>query len=164
MALAERERRIDRLERHLELGQDEIAGLEILAGALNIRWRQIAVRALDDEDAIVARSVYQNGRRAGRLAGHAIDVVRADDGGLEIAQDSVAEHVVADLGHHDDGSAELRSRDRLVGALAAMAHLEPRRGDRLAPDGHAVDIGHEVDVARADDADARSSPLLSGEG
>src|SRR5271166_2922173 len=75
---------------------------------------------------------------------------------LEIAQNPVAEHVVADLRHHHDLGAELGRRDRLVCALAAVAHLEPRRGDRLAPDRHALDIGDEVDVARSDDADART--------
>src|SRR5271166_6140057 len=73
---------------------------------------------------------------------------------LEIAQNPLAQHVVADLRHHDDLGAELRCGDRLVGAFAAVAHLEARRGDRLAPDRHALDIGDEVDVARADDADA----------
>src|SRR5271165_2900784 len=75
---------------------------------------------------------------------------------LEIAQNPLAEHVVADLRHHNDVGAEFGRGNRLVGAFAAVAHLEARRGDRLAPDRHALDIGDEVDVARSDDADART--------
>ena len=113
--------------------------------------RQVAVGALDDEYAIVARRVDEDRRRAGRLPRDAPDMRRSDPDVLEVAQHAFAQHVVADLRHHDDGRAELGGRDRLVGALAAIAHFESRRGDRLAPDRHAFDIGHEIDVAGADD-------------
>ena len=156
MALAKGDRRIHGLQRHLELQQNEIAGLQVVARALDVVGVKVAVRALDDEDEIVARLVDENGRRAGRLAGHALDVFRVNADALEIEEHALAQHVVADLRHHDDGRAKLRRRDRLVGALAAVAHLEARRRDGLAPDRHAVDIGDEIDVARADDADARA--------
>ncbi len=158
---AESERRIDGLERRLELQQDEIAGLEVVGGGLDVGRREIAVRALDDEDEIVARWIDEDRRRAGRLPPHALNVRRADAHRLEVLQHALAQHVVADFRHHDDLGAELRRRNRLVGALAAVAHLEARRGDRLAPDRHALDIGHEIDVARADDADQRALCHLS---
>src|SRR5271166_4619389 len=44
-------------------------------------------------------------------------------------------------------------RSDLIGALAG-AHLEARRGDCLPRDAHAVDGGHKIAVARADDVDA----------
>ena len=154
--LAEGNRRIDGLKRNLELQENEIAAFQVVAGALDVVRVEVAVRALDDEDEIVARFVDENGRRAGRLSGDALDVLRADALALEVREHAVAQHVVADLGDHDDGRAELRRRDRLVGALSAVAHLEARRGDRLAPHRHAVDIGHQIDVARPDDADART--------
>ena len=50
--------------------------------------------------------------------------------------------------------AELGGRDRLIGALAAVAHFEARRFERLALDRHARHIGDEVDHVAADDGDA----------
>ena len=74
--LAEAERRVDGLERHFELGQDEIAGPQIFACALDVGRREVAVRALDDEDAIVAGGVDENGRRSGRLPEARVERVR----------------------------------------------------------------------------------------
>ena len=156
MPLAKGERRIDRLERDFELGEDEVAGLEIVAGPRDVLRTEIAVRALDDEDAVVARPVDEDRRSAGRLTADALNMRGVDARALEILEHAIAQHVVADFRHHDDRGAELRRRDRLVGALSPMAHLEPRRSDRLAPDRHAIDIGHEIDVARADNPDARA--------
>ena len=74
---------------------------------------------------------------------------------VEIADRTLGEYVVADRGDHHDRSAELGGGDRLIGALAAVAHLEARRLDRLALYRHAVHVGDEIDHVAADDGDAR---------
>ncbi len=78
MFFAEGEGGIDRLERDFELHEDEVAGLKILARRLDVGRRQVAVRALDDEDEIVARGVDEDRRGSSRLPGHALNVLRPD--------------------------------------------------------------------------------------
>ena len=139
--LAEGERRVDGLERHLELGQDEIAGLESVAGALDVlRARSplapLTMRMQLSPDLLSTRMVavpvdWPAMRRTCRVS---------TPEALEILSDAVAKRIVAKVRHHDDFGPKLRRRDRLVGALAAETHLEARRGDRLAPDRHAVDV------------------------
>ena len=82
---------------------------------------------------------------------------RIDAERLEIADGRVGECVVADVGDHDDFGAEFGRGHGLIGALAAVAHLEARRGDSFAARGHAVNVGDEVDHVAADDADARGA-------
>ena len=78
MTLAEFERRVDRLQRHFELQQDEVAGRKVARRRLDVGRRQIAVRALDDEDEILALGVDEDRRGAGRLIGDAADMLRID--------------------------------------------------------------------------------------
>ena len=121
MALAEGERRVNGLQRHLELGQDEIAGLEIVAGALDVLRNQVAIRTLDNENAIVARFVVnQDGGRAGRLAGDALDMPRPDVDLLEILQHALAQRIVATF-------------DTMTSSAPSLAAEPSRRSAPLPP-------------------------------
>src|ERR1700722_5120838 len=75
----------------LELQQDEIATPERLARRVYVGGAQVAVRAGDDQDRIVARLlVNQNRGRAGRLVRNAPDMLRIDPVALEILERAVA--------------------------------------------------------------------------
>ena len=140
--LAEGEGGVDRVERHFELQQDQVAGRKIVAAAstsagVRSPLAPLTMRMKFSPEAltrIVAVPVDwpATRRRASRRRRWP-----------EVVEHALAEHVVADLRHHHDLCAELRRGDGLIGALAAMAHLEARRGDGLAPDRHALDIGDE---------------------
>ena len=154
---AEAKRRIGGFKLDLELEQDEIAKLELLARGFDVGCAQVAVRSCDDEDRIVARLLVDQDRRgAGRLVRDAPDMARVDPVALEILERALAEAIVAEIGDHHHFGAKLGCGDRLIGALAAETRLEVPGEDRLAPDGHALDRGRQIHVRRADDSDARA--------
>ena len=160
MARPELDRVIDGRQRNLELEEDQVAALEVVAGTVDVFRHQPVVRALDDQDAVLPGWLDEDRRDPARQAGDLLDVPRVDAETLEVADGVVAEEIVADLAHHHHLGAKARRGDRLVGALAAAAHGEGRGGYGLARPRHAVDIGDEVDHVAADHADLpRHSPF-----
>ena len=145
---------VDRLQRDFELEEDQAAAAEVLGGGIDIGREQVVVGALDDEDAVLARGIDEDRRDAARRAGDGADMAGIDAESLEIADGVAAEEIVADAADHQHIGAELRRGDGLVGALAAMAHGEGLRLQRLAGLRHPRRVGHQVDHVAADNPDA----------
>ena len=151
--VAEIDRRIDGLDRHFELQQDQVALGQVLGGALDVGRQEVVVGPFDDQDRVLARRVHHDRGDTARLARHPSAMTRVDPDAGEVADRVIRECVVADLGHHQDLGPELGGRNRLVGALAAVTHLEARRLERLALGRHAGDVGDEIDHVAADYGD-----------
>lgn len=164
VACTEFDRVIDGVELDLELQHDQCAFGELRRGRVDVGRRQVAVGALDDQDAVARIGLDEDRRDAARHAGDLAHVRGVDAFAREVADRVVGEHVVADLRDHHDARAEAGGRDRLVRALAAAAQFEIRRLERFAPGGHACDVGHEVDHVAADNGDCLHLRLFLGMG
>src|SRR6202042_2481825 len=127
VTLAEGDGRVDSFERNLELHEDEIASLQDIRRAIEVRGRKIGVRSFYDEDRVLSRWLDHDRRDAAGLPLDAPDVARIDPEPIEIADGGVCKHVIADGCDHHHESAQLGCRRSLIGSLAAMSHLEAWR-------------------------------------
>ncbi len=145
---------VDRLERNLELHEDQVRFTQSVLGGVDIGGQKVRIRTLDDQDRVFSGLFHEDGRNAGRFSSHFGDMARIDAVVGEVADRVVAEKVVAHFGDHADGGAEFCGRNRLVGPLAAAAALEAGRFQRFARLGHPVDIGDQINHVGADNGDA----------
>lgn len=105
------------------------------------------VRTGHDEDAVLAARLDEDRRDAARAIGNDAEVPRVNAVTAEIFTRERAERVVAHV-------AEVRRRDGLIRALAAVRHEKARRLERFARSRHPRHVGDEVHHVTADDGDA----------
>ena len=140
-------------QRHLELREHDFGARDGRVRFVDVRRRELAVGAGDDDDLVLAGAVDDDVRDAGRGGLRLTDVRCVDAEGREVAQRRRAERVRADLGDHGHAAPQKRRGDGLVRALAAEELLEARAQQSLAGPREARRAGHEVDVGAADDDD-----------
>ena len=78
MCLGKTDGRIDRLERHLELQDEEAALCERLPRCLDVSRAELLVRARVDEDAVLSRGLDDDSRDAVRRPLSRLDKARVD--------------------------------------------------------------------------------------
>ena len=123
----EAHRVVDGLERDLELQHDAVGGFEHGVRVVDVGGQQPIVRALDDDDPILAVRLDEDRRHAARRARHDPHLRRVDALRLEVRDRRRPEQVVADARDHRHLGAAQPRRHRLVGALAAPAEVEAAR-------------------------------------
>ena len=101
----------------------------------------LVIRARRDGDLVVAVAVDDDQRDPRGDAAEPLHGGDVDALGAQRVERLGAEVVVPDRADERDRGAGARRGDRLVGALAAAAALEPPAGDRLAAAGQAARRG-----------------------
>ena len=145
-------------EREFELAENHAGGSDLRGVAMDEVGRDFAVGSGDDDDAVLALVVDEDGGDAGG-AGNALDGLGSDAGVCEIFDERGAEDIGVGCGggsdgaDHLDGIAEARGGDGLVGAFAAGGGVEVGADDGLAGDGDGVGVRDQVHVDAADDDD-----------
>ena len=104
-------------------------------GIVDIGRGERVVGAFDDQDAVLAGAIDEDGRDAARLAFGDPNVAGADAFGAEVLNGGGAEEIVADARDHGDVGAAERRGDGLVRAFAAEAELKSAAEDGFARDG-----------------------------
>src|SRR5207249_3089394 len=143
------------LERHLELDEEHVGGPDDLLGGANVGRGEAAVGPGHDDDGVVGVGIDDDAGGAGGPGLVDEDVADVDAALAEVGQGLPAEQVGADAADEGGGGAEEGGQECLVGALAAEAELEVVPGQGLAEAWQARGAEGQINVDRADDADAR---------
>src|SRR5436309_22733 len=113
----------------------------------------MVIGALDHPDAILAGTLYEDGRDTAGDSGRDLHVGDVDAARREVFNGGGSEEIVADAGDHGGlGAAETR-RDGLVGALAAEAEAEFTAENGFTGARKLVGVSDKIDVGAADHHD-----------
>ncbi len=141
-------------ERHLELEQHHVRGLDHVTSRLDVGRRQRTVGAGDDDNRVLAGSVHSDERHARRRLRPRRDVADVDPLARETLPHDEAEGIVTDPADHRHFAAQPLRRHRLVGALATWHCQERVAREGLTRPGKARGPHDEIHVEAADDGDA----------
>ena len=145
------ERLVDRLERDLELGDEQIGGFDARCRGADDRRRARAVGARRHDDRVLAARIEGDRGEPGRSVRIHVETGQVDAGRCDGARRGPPIVVVPHRADQRRRGPEARQRDRLVGALAADRPARAAPEHRLAACRQLVDVEEQVDVDAADD-------------
>ena len=144
-----------RVQRGLELEEQDVRGPDTVVGPRDVVNAQEAVRTRGNGDRVLGLLIHHDERDTRRGSVVPRDELGSDALGGQAGEGGVAEGFGADSGHERDVGPKPGRRYRLVGALPAGGHEKGPAQHRFPRSRNGACLDDEVGVGTPDDDDAR---------